>query len=172
MLFEEAQFEIIRQEKLKANFTEAIKQLPYVFKDPVKFDKKVDPRKLQFGSKINNHNSSREEYYCVKEVVSPERLIVGDGLKVRLLGVKEKPQTIGQAIQFLRDKTSGQKVFMKFDTIKYDRQNNLLCYLYLQNKTFINAHLVKEGLVSVDADEDFKFKKKFVHLAQMGAFQK
>jgi site-specific DNA-methyltransferase (adenine-specific) len=171
-LFEEEKFEIIRQEKPKANFAEEIEQLPYVFNDPVKFDKKVDPRKLQFGSKINNHNSSREEYYCVKEIVSPEQLVVGDGLKVKLLGVKEKPQTRGQAIQFLRDKTSGQKVFMKFDTVKYDRQNNLLCYLYLQNKTFINAHLIREGLVSIDTETDFKFKKKFVHLAQMGAFQK
>jgi site-specific DNA-methyltransferase (adenine-specific) len=171
-LFEEAKFDIIRQEKPKTDFTEMIKQLPYIFKDPVKFDKKVDPRKLQFGSKINNHHSNREEYYSVKEIISPEQLVVGNGLKVKLLGVKERPETSGQAIQFLRDKTSGQKVFMKFDTVKYDRQNNLLCYLYLQNKTFINAHLVKEGLVSVDADEDFRFKKKFVHLAQIGAFQK
>ena len=59
---------------------------------------------------------------------------------------------------------------MKFDTVKYDRQNNLLCYLYLQNKTFINAHLVREGLVSIDTETDFKFKKKFMHLAQIGAF--
>jgi len=171
-LFEDAQSEIIQQENPKTNFAEAISRLPYVFKDPVKFDKKVDPRKLQFGSKINNHSSRKEEYYYVKEVVSPEQLVVGDGLKVRLLGVKEKPQTSGQAIQFLRDKTSGQKVFMKFDTVKYDRQNNLMCYLYLQNKTFINAHLVKEGLVSIDTETDFKFKRKFVHLAQRGAFQK
>ena len=171
-LFEDAKFELITQEGPKKDFAAQIQQLLYIFKDPVKFDKKVDPRKLQFGSKINNHGSHREEYYYVKEVVSPEQLVVGDGLKVRLLGVKEKPETSGQAIQFLRDKTSGQKVFMKFDTVKYDRQNNLMCYLYLQNKTFINAHLVKEGLVSIDTETDFKFKRKFVHLAQTGAFQK
>ena len=171
-LFEEAEFEIITQQPAQSNYAEAIAQLAYVFEDPVKFDKKVDPRKLQFGSKINNHSSRKEEYYYVKEVVSPEQLVVGDGLKVRLLGVKEKPQTSGQAIQFLRDKTSGQKVFMKFDAVKYDRQNNLMCYLYLQNKTFINARLVREGLVSIDTETDFKFKRKFVHLAQMRVFQK
>jgi len=74
MLFEEAQFEIIRQEKLKANFTEAIKQLPYVFKDPVKFDKKVDPRKLQFGSKISIQDSRKVKYYSEKKIISPEIL--------------------------------------------------------------------------------------------------
>src|SRR3990172_4244162 len=167
MLFKEAQFEIIRQENPKTNFAEAISRLPYVFKDPIKFDKKVDPRKLQFGSKINKGSTKGEHYYQVKEVLSPDQLIVGDGLKVKLLGVKKKPQTSGQAIEFLKAKTGGQKVFLKFDTVKYDRQNNLLCYLYLQNKTFINAHLVKEGLVMIDTETDFKFKKKFERLAEM-----
>lgn len=74
MLFEEAQFEISRQEKLKANFTEAIKQLPYVFKDPVKFDKKIDPRKLQFGSKISIQDSRKVKYYSEKKIISPEIL--------------------------------------------------------------------------------------------------
>jgi len=170
--FEDADFQIIRQSKSSLDYKEIAKKLPYIFKDPVKFDKKIDPRKLQFGSKINNCSHSREKYYSVKKVLSPEELVIGDGLKVKLLGVKERPQTSGQAIQFLRNKTDGQKVFMKFDIIKYDRHNNLLCYLYLQNKTFINAHLVREGLVSIDTETDFKFKKKFEHLAQMRAFQK
>jgi len=170
MLFKEAQFEIIRQEKQKTNFAEAISRLPYVFKDSVKFDKKVDPRKLQFGSKINNGSHRREKYCRVREVLSPDELVVGDGLKIRLIGVKEKPEKRKEAVEFLRNKTTGQNVFMKFDTVKHDEKNHLLCYLYLQNKTFINAHLVKEGLVSIDAEADFKFKKKFMHLAQMGAF--
>jgi len=33
--------------------------------------------------------------------------------------------------------------------------------LYLENKTFINAHLVKSGLVDVDENTDFKYLKKF-----------
>jgi site-specific DNA-methyltransferase (adenine-specific) len=170
-LFEDAKFELITQEGTKKDFAAQIQQLLYIFKDPVKFDKKVDPRKLHFGSRIDNGSAKREHYYQVKEVLSPEQLIVGDGLKVKLLGVKEKPQTSGQAIQFLKAKTGGQKVFLKFDTVKYDRQNNLLCYLYLQNKTFINAHLVKEGLVMIDTETDFKFKKKFERLAEMRVLQ-
>jgi len=46
--------EIVIQEKKHTNFKEEILKLPYVFKDPVKFDKKIDPRKLKFGSKIDN----------------------------------------------------------------------------------------------------------------------
>jgi site-specific DNA-methyltransferase (adenine-specific) len=167
-LFEEAKFEIIRQEKPKTDFAEVIKRLPYIFKDPVKFDKKVDPRKLQFGSKINNVSQNREKYCRVKEVISPEELVVGDGLRVRLLGIKEKPEKHREAIEFLRDKTNGQNVFMKFDTVKHDDQNHLLCYLYLQNKTFLNAHLIKQGLVSIDTDMDFRYKQKFMDLAGIG----
>jgi len=34
----------------------------------------------------------------------------------------------------------------------------------LQNKTFINAHIIKEGLVDVDRVNDFKYKIKFLNL--------
>jgi len=161
-IFEETDFEIIKENKPSINYKEVVEQLPYIFKDPIKFNKKIDPRKLQFGSKINNHNSKREKYYSVKKIISPEQLVVGDGLRVRLLGVRKKSETSNQAIQFLREKTNGQKVFMKFDAVKHDKDNNLLCYLYLQNKTLLNAHLIKRGLVDVDTSLDYKFKKKFL----------
>lgn len=171
-MFHHSNVQFAKQSRAQINYEKAISELPYLFRDPVQFDKKVDPRKLQFGSKINHNASIREEYYSVKEIISPERLVVGDGLKIRLLGVKEKSQTSSQAIQFLRDRTNGQKVFLKFDAVKHDQQDNLLCYLYLQNKTFINAHLVKEGLVSIDTEADFRFKKKFIRLAQTETLQK
>ena len=78
--------------------------------------------------------------------------------------MKKRPEKNGYAIQFLRQKTQGQKVFMKFDTIKYDEKDNLLCYLYLWNKTFLNAHLIKNGLADVDTTLDYKYKTKFIHL--------
>jgi len=163
-IFQDVTFEIIRQEEPKIDFKEEIKKLPYIFKDPIRFDKKVDPRKLRFGSKIDNSPYERETYYTVKDIVSPKILILNNGLKIRLLGVKEKLEKNGEAIQFLREKTREQKVFMKFDSIKYDEENNLLCYLYLWNKTFLNAHLIKNGLVDVDTTFDYKYKLKFVNL--------
>ena len=159
---QDTNFEIIRQEKPSVDFKEEITKLPYVFKDPIKFDKKVDPKKLRFGSKIDNSHYERETYYRVKEIISPETLILNNGLKIKLLGVKEKPEKSEEAIHFLREKTHGQKVFLKFDNVKYDEKNNLLCYLYLWNKTFLNAHLIKNGLVYADNVLDYKYKPKFV----------
>jgi len=161
-IFQNASFEIIKQEDMRIDFKEEIKRLPYIFKDPIRFDKKIDPRKLRFGSKIDNFHSERETYYTVKEIISPEILILNNGLKIRLLGIKENPEKNGEAIQFLREKTCGQKVFIKFDTTKYDEKNNLLCYLYLWNKTFLNAHLIKNGLADMDVAKDYKYKSKFL----------
>jgi modification methylase len=87
-----------------------------------------------------------------------------NGLKIKLIGVKPKPEKNAEAINFLKEKLKGQKVFIKFDDVKYDDKNNLLCYLYLWNKTFINAHLIKNGLVDVDTSLDYKYKTKFLNL--------
>jgi len=161
-IFQDETFEIIKQENINTDFKEEIKKLLYIFQDPIKFDKKIDPRKLSFGSKIDNSYSERETYYTVKEVISPKILILNNGLKIRLLGVKERPEKNGGAIQFLKEKALGQKVFIKFDAIKHDEENNLLCYLYLSNKTFLNAHLIKNDLVEVDTEFDYKYKSKFL----------
>jgi len=162
--FQDATFEIIKQEELKIDFKEEIKKLPYIFKDPVKFDKKVDPRNLRFGSKIDNSEKKDNEYHKVKEVLSPDLILLDSGLKIKLIGVKPKPEKNGEAVQFLKEKLKGQKVFLKFDNVLYDEKSNLLCYLYLWNKTFINAHLIKNGLVDVDTSFDYKYKIKFLNL--------
>ena len=128
-------------------------------------DKKIDVKKLQFGSKIDKESSStREDLFTVKEIVSPEKLRLSNGLIIKLIGIKEDPIINGQATAFLNDKLKGKRVFLKYDNVKHDVENNLLCYLYLENKTFINAHLVKSGLVRVDNEIDFKYKDKFLKL--------
>ncbi|OGW54712.1 MAG: hypothetical protein A2Z60_04255 [Nitrospirae bacterium RIFCSPLOWO2_02_42_7] len=156
-------FEIISQAKKDIDYKDEILKLPYIFKDPVKFDKKIDPKKLKFGSKIDNSSSQRETYYSVKDVVSPEIVVLDGDLKVRLIGIKENKEINDQAIQFLKAKLKGQKVFLKFDSTKYDSEGNLLCYLYLKNKTFINAHLIKNKLVNVNSSMNYKYKSSFLN---------
>lgn len=155
---------VFQEDIVKTDLNKEIEKLPYIFKDPHKLDKKIDLKKLQFGSRIDKDSGDREVYYSVKEVISPELVRLNNDLVVRLIGVKEKEAANGQAIRYLIEKTKGQKVFMKFDNQKYDDKNNLLCYLYLSNKTFINAHIIKEGLANVDGLSDFKYKKKFIDL--------
>jgi site-specific DNA-methyltransferase (adenine-specific) len=153
------------KDKINLDVEKEFEKLPYRFVDFQNLDKKIDPKKLQFGSKIDKNSGQREEYYSVKEVINTELIKLNNNLVVRLIGVKEKKGANGLAKQFLYDKTKGQKVFMKFDNQKYDNQNNLMCYLYLKNKTFLNAHLIKEGFAEPDKNQAFKYKEKFLSYA-------
>jgi site-specific DNA-methyltransferase (adenine-specific) len=160
-------YEFIQQQPLSISFNDEIQKQPYIFKDPHTLDKKIDVKKLQFGSRIDKDSSTKkEELFTVKEIINPEKVQLSNGLVVKLLGVKEDPVINGKATSFLIEKTKGKRVFLKYDNVKYDKENNLLCYLYLENKTFINAHLIKQGLVQVDNEIDFKYKEKFQTLLQ------
>ncbi len=159
-------FEFIIREIEDGNWKSKIQNLPYQFRDPVKFDKKIDPKRLKFGSKIDFSNPKREEFYSIKEIISPDCLVLNNGLKIKLLGVKPKMETMQAATNFLNTKLKNQRVFLRFDSRKYDNEGNLLCYLYLKNKTFINAHLIKNKLVNVDESFDYKYKSKFLNLIQ------
>ncbi|MBM4167501.1 MAG: site-specific DNA-methyltransferase [Ignavibacteria bacterium] len=154
-------------QKTTIDFENEIQKLPYIFKDPHALEFKVDPKKLQFGSRLDKNGSKkREEFFTVKEVLSSEKIKLSNDVTVKLIGVKEDETVNGKATKFLEEKTKGKKVFIKFDTKKYDKENNLLCYLYLENKTFLNAHLIKNGLAHVDTSMDFKYKGKFLNLPQ------
>ncbi|MDR1544408.1 MAG: thermonuclease family protein [Prevotellaceae bacterium] len=154
--------DLIKQPEIETDFTKGIKNLPCQFIDTHKIDKKIDVKKLQFGSKIDTDSSTkREELFTVKEIISPELLKLSNDLIVRLIGIKQNPQINGKATEYLRNKLKNKRVFLKFDEQKYDTQNNLLAYLYLENKTFINAHLLKDKMAEVDNRIDFKYKSKF-----------
>jgi site-specific DNA-methyltransferase (adenine-specific) len=56
VLFPDATFELLEQAKRDIDFSQRVSELPYVFKDPIQFDKKVDPRELQFGSKVSHRS--------------------------------------------------------------------------------------------------------------------
>ncbi|HEY9221690.1 MAG TPA: DNA methyltransferase [Lutibacter sp.] len=160
--FTEVETEIIKQSVIKTDFENQIKELPYKFIDTHKLDKKIDVKKIQYGSKIDaNSTGKREEFFSVKEIISPELVRLSNDLTIRLIGIKQNPTINGKATEYLINKVRGKKVFLKYDEIKHDNENNLMAYLYLENKTFINAHLLKENLALVDNSIDFKYKIKF-----------
>lgn len=59
-------YQFVIREHTDVNFNEHIVTLPYIFKDPHKLDKKIDIKKLQFGSKLDKEGSrKREEFFTV-----------------------------------------------------------------------------------------------------------
>ncbi|MFB0524615.1 MAG: thermonuclease family protein, partial [Phycisphaerae bacterium] len=144
------------------DFEKEVKNLPYIFEDPVSFERKIDPKLLRFGSRIDGKEIDKERYYTVKKVISPSELILDTGAKIHLIGVKSNGERNTEAIRFLENLTKGQKVFLRFDEVKHDKDNNPLCYLYLKNKTFVNSHLIKTDLVDIDTTYRYKYKSKFL----------
>ena len=165
-------YRFIEQKKGQVDSLKLIDDLPYVFMDPHALNKKVDPKKLQFGSKIDKNSSKLEKYYSVEKIISPELIKLNNDLIIRLIGVKEDEAKKENALDFLNNKIKNQKVLLKYDEKKYDNTNNLLCYLYLKNKTFINAHLIKNGLVKLDTSYDFKYMNKFKTIYDTQSWQK
>lgn len=145
--------------------------LPYIFKDSTKIGKKVDIKKLQFGSKIDSHSPShREDLFSVQAIISPILISLDNGLTIHLIGIKQNDDTCENAISFLNNTIRGKRVFLKYDDTKYDSDGNLLAYMHLENKTFVNAHLLKKKLATVDNSIEYKYKDKFNSLWQKNGY--
>ena len=140
------------------------KDLPYLFQDPHKMDKKIDVKKMQFGSKIDNKKIEEENFFQVKKIISPNKIEIDNNIIIKLIGIKPIKKFEREAIEFLEDKLKKRKIFLKYDSVKYDDDNNMLCYIYLKNKTFINRHLIKTGYVDVERESDYIYKKSFLNL--------
>jgi len=168
-LFKDFDFKIIKQKLDSVNWQSEIQKHKYIFSDPVKFDKKIDPNKLKFGSKItlndNKNGAKREDYYTVSEIIDTNLIKLNNDLVIRLIGVKPKKNDSESAKEFLKHKILKRQIFLKFDNSKYDDRNQLMAYVYLKNKTFINAHLLKKGLADVDTEFPFKYHFKFKQIA-------
>lgn len=163
-MFDNSEVSFIDQAKRKVDYADQISKLPYIFSDPIKLDKKIDPKKLQFGSKIDKNIKQKDKFFTIKEIINPETLKLNNNLIIKLIGIKNNPKKINEAVNYLKNKTNKQRVFLRFDNVKFDKENNLQCYLYLQNKTFVNAHLIKTGLVDIDNNLNYKYKIKFLNL--------
>jgi micrococcal nuclease len=102
-------------------------------------------------------------YYSVKKVVDGDTFWIDDGspkgLKVRLIGVdapesrnsgtKETAYFGREASDYLSSLIAEKKVRLEYDAGHFDRYGRTLAYVYLEDGTFVNADLVKNGYATV-----------------------
>jgi len=112
----------------------------------------IDPKKFKFEG---------ERLYKVVEIINEERIKLDTGLIVNFLGIKiiKKEETI----KYLEKYLLGKNVILKLDP-NFIEENNVKAYVYLQNKIFINAYLIKSGLGIPDLAIQHKYKEKFINL--------
>ncbi|MFH1398424.1 MAG: thermonuclease family protein [Candidatus Omnitrophota bacterium] len=139
--------------------------------------------------KISFPFSQKTDYndILVVRVVDGDTLKLGNGERLRLIGIDtpemhdsnklyrdsqrnhqdvEQIKKLGRrSYGFTRNLVEGKKVRLEFDLERKDKYGRLLAYVYLQDGTFINAEIVKQGFASLMtippnvkyADTFFKF---------------
>jgi micrococcal nuclease len=90
----------------------------------------------------------------VKRVVDGDTIVLDTGERIRYIGINapeiHHPQKgieyCGpQASDFNKRLVLGKTVRLEFDQERFDRYGRTLAYLYLQDGTFVNAELVRQG---------------------------
>ncbi len=111
----------------------------------------------------------KEKLFRVKAVEGPNRIVLNDGRIVSFLGLKASRPRKAEA--YLRERLVGRLVYLRTEKETESRNGNdqpggaLPAYVYLKNRLFINAYLLKSGLASVDEGCDFKLKTRFLRWA-------
>jgi site-specific DNA-methyltransferase (adenine-specific) len=165
----EFEVEFYKQERSDINFSSRIKTLPYIFKDPHGLDKQMDLHQKNFGSKVKRGSLKENSYYTIKKILGPDQVQLNNDLIVKLMGIQIKAEKEKEAIEFLIRKTRSQKIIVKYEKNLTDNNNNPYAYLFLKNKTFLNAHLIKNGLATADKDKDHKYSKKFKEYEELAS---
>lgn len=117
---------------------------------------KVSPDKLRFGPKA---------LYRVRRAESDGTLVLDTDLRVRLLGV-EVTDSEGFAA-YAQRYLYGKQVFLKFDDPGHavEKSEQVRAYVYLKNRIFVNAYLLKAGLAR-PSGEAHRLSRRFATLWQ------
>jgi modification methylase len=97
--------------------------------------------------------------YKVSQIIDASTLELANGQTVRLLGIRIDQEP--EALEYLRRRVLGKHIFLRGDK---GEQDNLAAYVYLKNKIFINAYLIKCGVASPDVSVNHRLRDKFTKL--------
>ena len=121
----------------------------------------------------------RITFFVVTKVIDGDTFWVDDGSpngqKIRLIGIdapesrktgrKEIQFFGGEAKAYLKSLLEGNKVRLEFDAGRKDRYGRTLAYAYLEDGTFVNAELIKEGYaMALTIPPNVKFAEQFAKL--------
>ena len=97
--------------------------------------------------------------FTVSSVVDGDTIKLSNGETVRLIGVdapesrnafKKKKAFFGDVSKhYLDSLLTGKKVRLEYDITRKDRYGRTLAYVYLEDGTFINEKLVREGYATI-----------------------
>ncbi|MDD2760506.1 MAG: thermonuclease family protein [Methylomonas sp.] len=102
---------------------------------------------------------ANDAYHFVEKVFDGDTVLLGDGQKVRLLGINT-PEVAGrnkaaesggeEARAWLRQRLTHRKVRLESDVESRDKYGRTLAYVFTEDKQHINLELVRQGLAFVN----------------------
>lgn len=143
---------------------------------PDETNKSIDPStpmRERPKSSINNDSTQsktiKELRLCTK-VIDGDTLILDDKEKIRLIGV-DTPETkhpqkpveyFGkEASAFTKQMIEGKRVRLEYDWQRQDKYGRTLAYVFLEDGTFLNAEIIKQGYGFAYTRFPFKYLEEF-----------
>lgn len=134
---------------------------------------------LDFSCNAKRPTDKFAQYMPVTKVIDGDTFWADDGsekgIKIRLIGV-DAPESrnvfkkvVGyfgkESKQYMTSLIGGKKVRLEYDVDPLDQYGRILAYVYLQDGTFVNAEIVKQGYAMVmTVPPNVKYAEKFVKL--------
>jgi micrococcal nuclease len=101
------------------------------------------------------------------------RLIGIDAPESRKSGKKEVDYFGKEASVYLEKLLTGRRLRLEYDVTKNDRYKRTLAYVFMEDGTFLNAHLVENGYAMVmTVPPNVKYADLFVKLQNKARIQK
>jgi len=109
--------------------------------------------------------ASRTEY-TVRAIDNEGIIELDNGDRVTLLGISYQPEYMTQARDYLSTLCYGRRVFYEVDHLRGQkgpvRSSIIPAYLYLDDCTFVNKAVIRQGIAYVDKGQAFAFRDLFL----------
>jgi len=106
---------------------------------------------------------------CIRVVDGDTLLLDGDE-RIRLIGV-DTPESVDprrpvehfgkEAAAFTRRLAEGRRIRLDFDHERQDRYGRTLAYIYLEDGTFLNAEIIRQGYGHAYTRFPFRYSEEF-----------
>ena len=122
-----------------------------------------------------------ENMHKVTRVIDGDTVVIDNKEKIRLIGV-DTPESVHpnksveyfakEASAFTKQTCEGKVVKLEYDWQKYDKYGRTLAYVYLEDGTFINAEIVKQGYGFAYTKFPFKYMEEFKEYQRLAREEK
>ena len=108
-----------------------------------------------------NRAPRKRDLYRVKEIIDSSTIRLENGWRVTFHGIEVREESNSMALDYLNRYVRGKKVYLEFADDGDTSEDTVSCYVFLENRIFVNREMVKSGLANV-ASGSFKHRESFV----------